>query len=109
MLFVLVFLVVFSAWIYAERKQRFGSRLGLGLASMVAIAFTSYWMGQVIPNYESSFHRRSLQRIGELLAKGETQRVQRAVQVYNTIATNRTMTYRASMELLHALNSDPKE
>lgn len=44
--------------------------------------------------------------MGDLLAKGESQRVQHAVQSYNSIASNGT-TYGASMEMWRVLNHGP--
>ena len=100
---LLVFLVAFGHWLYAERRQAVSARVIAGIGCMVLIGFTCYWLGQIIPRYDSSFHRRSMLLTGEMLSKGETQRVRQAVQTYNNIATNGS-TYHASMEMLHALN-----
>ena len=44
--------------------------------------------------------------MGDLLAKGETQRVRQAVQAFTLIASNGT-TYGASMEMWRVLNHGP--
>ena len=46
--------------------------------------------------------------MGELLAKGEAQRVQHALQSYSLIASNGT-TYGASMEMWRILNHNPEK
>ena len=62
-----------------------------------------------MPRYESTFHRSSIRLAGELLTKGDSERVAHAIRSYNSIATNGS-TYAASMEMWKVLNhgSDKK-
>lgn len=104
-LLLLPFLAVFL-WLYAEAKLGRNYRLVSGLACMALTGFACHTYAMIIPRYERTFHRSSIRLMGELLAKGEPQRVQQAMQVYNSAVTNGT-TYSAAMGMWSSLNTAP--
>jgi len=103
-----ILLPLLALWIQAERRWGRPARITLGLALLVASAVIAYDFAKFIPRYESRFHRSSLRLADELTTKGETQRVQQAIQTYNSIAATGS-TYRASMEMWRVLNHGPKD
>ena len=98
-----ILLPLLALWVHAERRWGLAARISFGLALLVACSVIAYDFAKFTPRYESGFHRSSLRLAEELTAKGETQRVQQAVQTYNSIASTGS-TYRASMEMWHVLN-----
>ncbi len=96
----------FFVWLYAERKLGLNLRVLSGLACIALTGFACYFLAKYIPRYESQFHRSSIRLAGEMIEKGQTQRVQDAVRAYNTLATNGT-TYGAAMEMWRVLNQEP--
>ena len=102
MIVLIIFLLVFAFWIYAEKKLGVAPRMFAGLACMVFIGFSFYYVASVIPSYELHFVRSSLRRSGELLSAGETQLVERAIAAYNVMAV--TNSYGASMRLWEDLS-----
>ena len=101
-------LLALCCWVYAERRCGFAARLVSGIACIVLTGFTCHIVTNIIPRYESASHRSSLRLVSELIDKGETQRVQQAIQTYNNIAATGT-SYRASMEMWHVLNHGPRQ
>ena len=102
----LVFLLPFSAfffWLYAEAKLKANYRVISGLLCIALTGFACHVVTRIIARYESTSHRSSIRLMSDLLAKGETQRVQQAVQAYTLIASNGT-TYGASTEMWRVLN-----
>ncbi len=77
----------------------------IGVVVLLAIVLAA---SHVIPSYERTFHKSSIRLSGELLAKGETQRVQQAISTYNNVAATGT-TYRAAMQMWNVLNHGSKE
>ena len=108
MLILILFLMSLAFWIYAERRLGVAARVAGGLACIFLIGCTTYFVATVMPSYERTVHRSSLRLTGELLSKGETQRVEQAVIIYNSIAATGT-TYRAGMEMWDVLNHGPKK
>jgi hypothetical protein len=104
MIFLVIFLLAFAFWAYAEKKLGIAARISAGLACMVFIGFSFYFVAGIIPSYERTFVRSSLRRSGELLSTGETQRVEQAITAYNGLAV--TNSYRASMEMWEILSHD---
>lgn len=98
--------LAFFIWLYAEAKLKTNYRVISGLLCIALTGFACQVFTRIIPRYESTSHRSSIRLMGDLLAKGETQRVQQAVQSYNSIASNGT-TYGASMEMWRVLNHGP--
>jgi hypothetical protein len=107
MIFLIIFLVAFAFWIYAEKKFGVAARICAGLACMIFIGFSFYYVASISPSYERTFVRSSLRRSGELLSTGETQRVEQAIATYNGLAA--TNSYRAAMEMWHVLSQNPKK
>jgi hypothetical protein len=105
---ILLPLVAFGCWIYAEKRCGFAARLVTGIACMVLTGVACQSIANFIPRYESTFHKSSLRLAGELVAKGDTQRVHQAIQAYNRIASTGT-TYGASMEMWYVLNHGPRQ
>ena len=103
MLFLIIFPLALALWIYAERRLGIAARICAGIACIVLIACGSYFTASVTPSYERQLHRSTMRMTGDLLSKGETQRVAQAVGIYNSIADTGT-TYRASMEMWDVLN-----
>jgi len=103
-----ILLPLLALWIYAERRWGLWTRIGVGLALMIACSVIAHEFAMFLPRYERTFHRSSLRLASELTAKGETQRVQSAVQTYTSIAATGT-TYGASMEMWHVLNHGPRQ
>lgn len=93
-------------WLYSEARLSTNHRMISGLCCIGLAAFAGYNLGMVIPRYERTFHKSSLLLAGELLAKGETKRVEQAIRSYNVAATNKS-TYAASMEMWSVLNHGP--
>ena len=106
--FLILFLLALAFWIYAERRLGVGARIGGGVLCIVLIACSAYFTASVMPSYERTVHRSSIRLTGELLSKGETQRVEQAISTYNSIAATGT-TYRAGMEMWDVLNHGPKK
>ncbi len=104
MIFLVIFLLAFAFWIYAEKKLGVATRICGGFACMVFIGFSFYFLASIIPSYERTFVRSSLRRSGELLSTGETQRVVQAIAIYNGMAG--TNSYRASMQMWEVLSHD---
>ena len=98
-------IVAFFCWLYAEAKLGMSCRVICGLLCIAATGFACHSLARIIPRYESTLHRGSLSLAGELLARGESARVQQAIQTYNSLASNRT-TYAASLELWRVLNDN---
>lgn len=105
LLFVISFVALFF-WLYAEKKLGVNARVAAGLACMVLVGYSVYVLATIIPKYERSFTRSSMRLAGELMSKGETQRVEEAVAAYNGAASNNT--YRASMQMWNVLNVPPR-
>ena len=105
--FLILILLALAFWIYAERRLRVGARIGGGMLCIVLVAFGAYFSAVHLPS-ERLAHRSSLRLTAELLSKGETQRVEQALGVYNSIAATST-TYRAAMEMWDVLNHGPKK
>jgi hypothetical protein len=101
--FLILFFVALAFWIHAERRLGAAARISGGIFSMALIGCAAYFVATIIPSYERTFHRSSMRLTGELISKGETQRVQQAIHVYNGIAATGT-TYRAAMEMWDVLN-----
>lgn len=105
---IVLFLLVFPAlWLYAEFKQGRAARISLGIASIISIAFIIYQLGRVIPTHESTLHSSSIKLAGQLMATGETTRVQQAIEAYNGEAST-SSTYSAVVEMWYVLNHGPR-
>ena len=102
---ILLLLLVLSliVWIYAEQRLSLVARFSSGAICILLHRENCYFIASVGPNYESKFHKRSIQLSGELIAKGETQRVQQAFSIYTNIAATGT-TYRAAMQMWEVLS-----
>jgi hypothetical protein len=109
-MFVLLLLLLLSLgfWIYAERRLSFAARISSGVVCLLLLGANCYFVASVGPSYERTFHKSSIRLSGELIAKGETQRVQQAISAYTNIAATGT-TYRAAMQMWDVLNHGPKE
>ena len=68
MIFLVMFLLVFAFWIYAEKKLGVSARVWAGLACMILVGLACSFVASVIPCYERSLHKRSIQLSGELSA-----------------------------------------
>jgi hypothetical protein len=60
---------------------------------------------QLAADHERSWHRNSIKAASDLLASGETKRVQQALHAYNTTVATAS-TFRASEAMWHALKHD---
>jgi len=85
-----------------------GARISFGLAAIACAAILSWRLAGFIPDVERGHTRSSLRLASELLATGETQRVQQAMQAYSSIAATGS-TYRATMEMWDVLNHGEKK
>lgn len=103
MIFIVIFILALAFWIYAERKLGLSVRVWAGLACMAFLGLACTFVANVIPSYERSFHTRSIQLSGELIARGETLRVQQAIGTYTNLAATGT-TYGAAMRMWEVLN-----
>ena len=103
MIFPIIFLLALGFWIYAERHLGIAPRIGGGVACIVFVGCTCYYLASIIPSYERTFHRSSMKLTGELMATGATERVQQAVETYNRYASTGS-TYTASMRMWSVLN-----
>jgi len=87
MIFVIIFLLMFGFWIYAEQKRiHVLARVGGGLACMVLLCLATSFVSQIIPSYEHNFHKTVI----------------RALHTYNGIAATGS-TYQAAMLMGHVL------
>ena len=100
---LILLLLALIVWIYAERRLSLVARISSGAICFLLLVWNCYFIASVGPNYESKFHKRSIQLSGELIAKGETQRVQQAFSIYTNIAATGT-TYRAAMQMWEVLS-----
>ena len=99
MIILVIFLLLFAVWIYAEKRNlSLVARLGNGLACIVSIGLAMSFAGQIIPSYESNFHKTEMRDMELCLTHGDTQAVLRALHTYNGIAATDS-TYRAAMEM----------
>lgn len=76
-----VMLVFLLAWIYAEVRLKRAARISFGLAVISCAAIVSWRLAGFIPDIEQGHTWSSLRLASEVLATGETQRVQQAIQV----------------------------
>jgi hypothetical protein len=108
MIFVIIFLLMFGFWIYAEQKRiHVLARVGGGLACMVFLCLATSFVSQIIPSYEHSFHKSDMRQMELVLTNGDTQTVIRALHTYNGIAATGS-TYQAAMQMGHVLYESDK-
>ncbi len=101
-------LVAFGFWGLAESRYTFRIRVGAGLALVASACLTLHVLVGIGSGYERDFHRSSIRLSGELLAKGQTQRVAEAIRDYNAaVATGST--YRAAVAMWESLNRKERE
>jgi hypothetical protein len=99
MIFVVIFLLMFSFWIFAEKqKLHFFARFGSGLACMTFVGLAIDFVGHIGPSYESNFHRVDMLRMEQAITNGDTQSVFQALEAYNRIAATGS-TYQAAMQM----------
>ena len=97
-------LIIPAFWLYAEFKLGRTARLVSGIISIAVVAVLIDSAFQYRRSYEKIWHRRSMHLAAELLSKGETNKLQRAFEAYNT--TVRTgSTEQASSDMLVILAS----
>jgi hypothetical protein len=104
-LLAVVFLIVPIVWLYAEFKLGRTTRICLGLLSLVAVGLVTYSVCSVFRVYESAWHRTSIRDAAELLRKGDTNRVQRAFDTYNSMVVTGS-TFRASEKMMQTFRND---
>lgn len=92
-------------WLYAEFKLGRAARVSFGFLSIVVAVFLTCLFSQFTSEYERAWNRSSIKLAEELLAKGETNHVQRAFNAYNTIIATGS-TFRASEKMWHVLKSE---
>jgi len=97
--------VAFFFWLYAERRLGLNARVLSGLACIALTGFACHFLAKYIPRYESRIHQSSIRLAGEMIEKGQTQRVQEAMRAYNNVATNGT-TYGAAIQMWRVLNQE---
>jgi hypothetical protein len=102
-----VALVALGFWVYAESRLARTWRLGMGIVAIVVTGFACYRIASFVPELESFRHRRAMKKVEESLAAGDTQRVQQAVQTYNSIAATGS-TYQASSAMSELLSHEHK-
>jgi len=78
----------------------------LGIASIISIAFVISEIARIPAAYESAMHRSSLELAGQLMASGETVRVQQAIAAYNGEATTGS-TFSAASDMWRVLTDGP--
>lgn len=103
MILPIIAFIALAFWIHAERRLGIVARVCGGLAFMLSVAGCVYVFSGIIPKYERSLHRACMRLSGELIAKGESQKVEQAINTYNGIAANGS-TYQAAMEMWKLLN-----
>ena len=94
-------------WLYAEFKLGRVARMCLGIASIISITFVVSEFHNLGTTYETVLHRSSLKLAGELMASGQTVRVQQAIDAYNGLASTGS-TYSAASEMWDVLNHGPR-
>ena len=102
---ILAFAAILVVWVYAEFKLGRNARLVFGVLSIGGAVLLTYSIAQLSPVYESAWHRSSIKAAAELLAHGETNRVQEAFATYNSMVATAS-TFRASEEMWHVLKHD---
>jgi hypothetical protein len=100
-------------WLIAESKAKCAIRVGIGAAVFTCVGYAGFLSGklQAAADWAWVFKEHgiaggSMQRIEELLARGETSQVRRAITAYNeTIksSTNEFGYYRASSAMWDVL------
>src|SRR5690348_3949951 len=101
----MLFLAALGFWGHAESHYGFRTRVGAGLALLASACIVLYALPRIGQTYERDFHRSAMRLSGELLAKGQTQRVAQAIRVYNTAATTGS-TYQAAVMMWKSLNQE---
>ena len=100
-------LVALCFWVDAERRLGFVARLITGAACIVVTGFACSFYAKFLPRIESHSHRVSFRLAGELIDKGDTQRVAQAIQAYNHAAAGGN-TYAGAQEMWRVLNRESK-
>jgi len=108
MIFLVIFLMVFVFWYYAEKRSlSLSVRLASGLASMAFIGFAIAAVSNVGPSYERNYHKADMRQMEQIFTNGDTQVVLRALHTYNGITATGS-TYSAASEMYHVLNEAEK-
>jgi hypothetical protein len=92
LLILLLGLLVF--WIYAECRLKLPVRIGAGIACLLFIGTSAYFVHHV----ESHFHKEALSYSELALGSGKPALVLQALHTYNTIAATGS-TFQAAMEM----------
>ncbi len=112
-LYAIVVLVVFGAWLYLELRQRKPVRLVLGLCCLGLIL-----AGWLLASYQAGFEEShewahlnaSLERLEQLLAEGEISSAEAAISAYNATLQSTGDPYEASVVLWQSIPlSESKE
>jgi hypothetical protein len=97
-------LLALAFWLFAESECGRAIRITSGIITILLVATSAWILAHLVPAYESDTHRYSLKLAEDLLAAGQTTRVQQAIQVYNAEAQTST-TFRAAMEMEKVLRN----
>ena len=105
---ILLLFLALIVWIYAERRLSLVARISSGAICFLLLVWNCSFVVIMGPYYDSKFHKWSIQLSGELITKGEIQRVQRAFSIYtNSVAPDTT--YHASKQMWEFLNQGHKK
>lgn len=111
MLLFIIFLAValLVGWLFAEFKAKAPVRVVAGIVLIACVAYAAFLSGRLYAaiewawvQKEHSFMGASMQRVQDLLARGDTVTVSRAAAAYNQTvreSTNEFGYYRASMAM----------
>ena len=108
LILLLLMVLALIVWIYAERRLSLVARISSGAICFLLLVWNCSFVVIMGPYYDSKFHKWSIQLSGELITKGEIQRVQRAFSTYTNIAATGT-TYRAAMQMWEILSQGQKK
>jgi hypothetical protein len=105
LLFAIPFLLVPIVWLYAEFRLGRTARICLGVLSLCTVGLVTYSVCGVYRHYENAWHRNSIRDAAALLRKGDTRRVQEAMDQYNSMVVTGS-TFRASEKMMQSFRAD---
>ena len=96
-----LFLLALGFWGHAESHYGVRTRIAAGIALVASTCLAVLSLSEVARTYDA--HRSAMRLSGQMLSRGQTQRVAQAIQEYNAVATTDS-TYRAAVTMWKSLN-----
>lgn len=104
---LVLFLLAFAYWLYAERHEGLRPRVISGLTCIALASVGVYALAMFGRQIATTLQESSMRKMGKLIEQGDVMRVQKAVQAYNRVAATDSPD-RAAKEMWHVLNDGPR-